>query len=135
MYCSSSNGNPEAITSIAPVLLLINVITPVGFGSGSSSSISIISDGTHLSRTLFAWFCNSRFTVISIVNPPPPVQEVSSDGHPNKAFFLSSFVEPNTANCGSFSSLLFTSADTCSALLERVFGSAIIKGANLADLC
>ena len=54
LYCSSSKGNPEAITSIAPVLLLIKVITPVGFGSGSSSSTSKISEGTHLLRTSFA---------------------------------------------------------------------------------
>ena len=135
LYCSSSKGRPDAITSIAPVLLLINVMTPVGFGSGSSSSVSTISEGTHLFNTSFAWFCNSRLTVISIVKPPPPVQEVSSEGHPNKAFFLSSFVDPKTANCGSFNNLLLTSAETCSALFESVFGSAIVSGANFADLC
>ena len=58
LYCSSSKGRPEAITSMAPVLLLINVITPVGLGSGSSrltsASVSIISDGTHLFKTSLA---------------------------------------------------------------------------------
>ena len=54
LYCSSSKGRPDAITSIAPVLLLINVMTPVGFGSGSSSSVSTISEGTHLFNTSFA---------------------------------------------------------------------------------
>ena len=70
-----------------------------------------------------------------MVKPPPPVHEVSSDGHPKRAFFLSSFVEPRTANFGSLSNLLFTSAETCSALFESVFGSAIVSGANFADLC
>ena len=60
---------------------------------------------------------------------------MSSDGHPNNFFFLSSFEFPKNANCGSFSNCLFTSAETCSALFSNVLGSEIIKGASFADLC
>ena len=63
------------------------------------------------------------------------MHDVSSEGHPKSAFFLSSFVDPRTANCGLLSNLRFTSAETCSALFESVFGSQILKGANFADLC
>ena len=135
LYCSSSKGIPDAITSIAPVKLFSSVITPVGFGSFSSSESSSIEDGTHLLRIEFACSCNARFTVIYIFKPPPPVQLVSSDGQPKSFFFLSSLVPPKKANWGSLSNCLLTSADTCSALFSILFGSDITKGANFADLC
>ena len=132
LYCSSSNGIPEAITSIAPVKLLINVITPVGFGSSFSSSTLL--DGTHLFKIWLACCWYSRFKVMYTFNPPPPVQEVSSEGQPKIFFLRSSFVFPNTANWGSLSNCLFTSATTCSACESIWTESTIFSGANLADL-
>ena len=66
LYCSSSKGIPEAITSIAPVELLISVITPVGFGSSVSSSNPF--EGTHLFRIWFACSWYSKFKVIYKTN-------------------------------------------------------------------
>ena len=53
LYCSSSKGIPDAITSMAPVELLIRVITPVGLGSSSEFSSSLAA-GTQFSNTVFA---------------------------------------------------------------------------------
>ena len=64
LYCSSSNGMPEAITSIPPVKLFNKVITPVGLGSSISSSSSSFEEGTHLFSIEFACSCSAKFTVI-----------------------------------------------------------------------
>ena len=112
--------------------MLINVITPVGFGSSGFSSSG--SGGTQVLSTVFACCCNDKLRVTYTFKPPPPKQFVSSEGQPKTAFFLSSFVLPNTANWGSFNNCLFTSATTCSASATKFLDSTTFKGASFADL-